>query len=65
MKLRIQIIHNESGGFTAMCPSLPGCICRGQSRDEVKQRIDDAIFGYIASLNNFVPENLVHEVVET
>lgn len=64
MKLRIVISQNQ-GVFIASCPSLPGCTCRGQSRDEVMQKINDAIFGYIAAVVDFVPEHLVHEVVET
>jgi len=64
MKLRIEIIQNDGGGYTASCPSLPGCTCRGQSRDEVKQKINEAIFGYIASVGNYIPENLTHEVIE-
>lgn len=64
MKLRIQISQNFSGGYTATCPSLPGCTCRGETKDEVKQKIDEAICGYIAAVNDFVPENMVREVVE-
>ncbi len=64
MKIRIQITHNESGGYTATCPSLPGCLVRGQTREEAQQKINDAIYGYIAAVGDFVPERLVHEVVE-
>ncbi|RPI63045.1 MAG: type II toxin-antitoxin system HicB family antitoxin [Planctomycetaceae bacterium] len=62
MKIRIEIKTNETGGYTATCPSLPGCICRGQSRDEVKEKINEAICGYIASVGDFVPEK--RELIE-
>ena len=62
MKLSIRIRHNESGGYTATCPSLPGCVCRGGSREEACERIDKAICGYIAAVSNFVPENLARDV---
>ena len=65
MKLSIRIIRNEGGGYTAMCPSLPGCMCRGDSRAEARERLDDAIRGYIAAVSNFVPEHLERQVVET
>lgn len=64
MKLCVRIIQDERGGFTAVCPSLPGCISRGQTREEARERLDEAIRGYIASINNFVPEHLDHEVIE-
>lgn len=64
MKLRICIMAKGDGTYIAACPSLPGCWCRGQTRDEAKERLDEAIRGYIAAVGNFVPENLTHEVVE-
>ena len=64
MKLRIKIVRNETGGYTAQCPSLPGCSCLGHTREEATEKINEAIYGYIAAVGNFVPENLVHEVVE-
>lgn len=38
------------GGFTALVPSLPGCITYGKDLSEAKAMILDAITGYIASL---------------
>ncbi len=64
MKLRIRIIENEDGRYTAVCPSLPGCQSLGTSRDEARKRLKEAIRGYVAAVNNFVPENLLKEVVE-
>ena len=64
MKLAIRIVDNESGGFTAVCPSLPGCRSMGGTREEAKEKLNEAILGYIAAVNNFVPENLGPELVE-
>jgi len=64
MKLAIQIINNDRGGFTAVCPSLPGCRSTGGTREEAQERLNEAILGYIASINNFVPENLCQELIE-
>jgi predicted RNase H-like HicB family nuclease len=64
MKLCIRITVDSEGTYTAVCPSLPGCSCRGRTREEAKERLDEAIRGYIAAVSNFVPENLQHEVVE-
>ena len=64
MKLAIQIIDNEQGGYTAVCPSLPGCRCLGETRQEAKEKLNEAILGYVAAVNNFVPETLGPELVE-
>ena len=64
MKLSIRILRNETGGFSAVCPSLPGCKSCGQTRDEAREKLDEAIRGYIAAVSNFVPEHLEQEVVE-
>jgi len=64
MRLAIRIVADEHGGYMAICPSLPGCMSRGTTRDEAKDKLDEAIRGYIAAVNNFIPENLIQEVVE-
>lgn len=38
------------GGFTAIVPSLPGCVTYGKNLNEAKRMAKDAIFGYIQSL---------------
>lgn len=38
------------GGFTAIVPTLPGCVTYGKTLPEAKTMITDAISGYIASL---------------
>ena len=65
MKLAVRIVNCEKGGYTAICPSLPGCVCKGNSREEARDMLDEAIRGYCAAVNNFVPENVDWEVVET
>lgn len=64
MKLAVKIGKNEHGGFTAVCTSLPGCYTRGTTVEEARARLDEAIRGYIASLNNFLPENVMKDRVE-
>ena len=64
MKVCVRIIHNEHGDYTALCTSLPGCMSRGRTREEAKEKLDDAIRGYIAAVGNFVPERVIHEVME-
>ena len=50
MKFRVIIEPDEDGVFVAECPTLPGCISQGASREEALTNIKDAIAGYLASL---------------
>lgn len=40
----------EEGGFTAIVPTLPGCISEGDTYEETKRNIEEAIKSYIESL---------------
>ncbi len=50
--LRYNIIFRPEpeGGFTAIVPSLPGCVTYGKDLNEAKKMAVDAIKGYIVSL---------------
>ena len=63
MKLSIRIRQSERGGYVAECPSLPGCVTHGQTAEEATVKLDEAIRGYIAALNDFVPERVDREVL--
>lgn len=67
MKFRVLIEPDEDGAFVAECPTLPGCISQGKSRDEAVANIRDAIQGYLRSLekhNEAVPGPIGEEIVE-
>lgn len=67
MKYRIFIEQDEDGIFVAECPSLPGCISQGKSRKEAIENVQDAIRGYLESLdknNEPVPLSIDEEIVE-
>ncbi len=38
------------GGYTAIVPSLPGCVSYGETLQQARKMIKDAIEGYIISL---------------
>ncbi|MDO8549397.1 MAG: type II toxin-antitoxin system HicB family antitoxin, partial [Ignavibacteria bacterium] len=50
MKFRIIVQKDEDDYFVAECPTLPGCISQGKTREEAIENIQDAIKGYIESL---------------
>jgi predicted RNase H-like HicB family nuclease len=44
------IYPGEDGYWVAECPSLPGCISQGKTRELAITNIREAIEGYVAAL---------------
>lgn len=67
MKWRVLISQDEDGMFITECPSLPGCISQGKTREEALLNIQDAMRGYLESLkkhNEAIPYSIEEEIVE-
>lgn len=47
---QVIIYPGEDGYWVAECPSLPGCISQGRSREEALENIREAITLYIEVL---------------
>jgi len=47
---QVIIYPGEDQYFVAECPSLPGCVSQGKTREEAISNIREAIEGYIAAL---------------
>ncbi|MFW6365369.1 MAG: type II toxin-antitoxin system HicB family antitoxin [Spirochaetota bacterium] len=47
---QVIIYPGEDGYFVAECPSLPGCISQGKTKEETIENIKEAIEGYILTL---------------
>ena len=47
---QIILYPGEDGYWVAECPSLPGCISQGLSKEEALRNIQEAIRGYVAAL---------------
>jgi len=47
---QVIIYLGEDGYWVAECPSLPGCISQGKTKEEAIANIKEAIQGYIAAL---------------
>ena len=41
---------SEEGGYIAFAPALPGCMTQGETLDEAKENITDAIGAYLEVL---------------
>ncbi len=67
LKFRVLVEQDEEGVFVAECPSLPGCISEGKTREEALVNIRDAIEGYLTSLEKHgdpVPPPISEDIVE-
>lgn len=64
---RLVVLYtDEDGVWCAECPSLPGCFSNGETQDEARANIQDAIKVYIEALeqdNLPVPEDDAQIVV--
>ena len=47
MNLKVILEPSDEGGFTAIVPSLPGCISEGNTRDEALSNVREAIELYL------------------
>ena len=67
MRFRIIVEQDEDGAFVAECPSLPGCVSEGKTRQEALRNIKDAVKGYLESLKRHdepIPPSIEEETVE-
>jgi len=67
VRYRVLIEQDEDGIFVAEVPSLPGCISQGTTRTETIANIQEAIAGYLESLEDHgepVPPSVSEEIVE-
>jgi antitoxin HicB len=40
----------EEGGYVAFCPALPGLVTEGETIEQTRDRVKEAIEGYLESL---------------
>jgi len=57
---QVIIYPGEDGYWVAECPSLPGCVSQGDSREQAIFNIKEAIEGYIQVLKE---DGSIHENV--
>ncbi len=43
MKFVVSIDRDEDGVWVVECPSIPGCVSQGKTKDEALSNIEDAI----------------------
>ena len=43
MKFNVTLDRDEDGAWVAECPSIPGCVSQGATRDEALANVSEAI----------------------
>ena len=64
MKLKIVLEPSDEGGFTALVPSLPGCISEGDTREQALANIKEAIELYLEPVEDDMLSLPKAEVIE-
>ncbi|NOZ78435.1 MAG: type II toxin-antitoxin system HicB family antitoxin [Acidobacteria bacterium] len=67
MRYRVVLETDENGIIVARVPALPGCLSEGATRAEALRNIQEAIEGYIESMEAHgepVPPSIDEEIVE-
>jgi len=65
MKFTITLDRDEDGVWVAECPSIPGCVSQGNTREEAVENIKDAIKNcLIARAERGMPLTIETQMVE-
>jgi predicted RNase H-like HicB family nuclease len=47
---QVVVYPGKDGWWVAECPSLPGCVSQGRTKEEAIENIKEAIHAYVAAL---------------
>jgi len=66
MKIKVALEPSEEGGYTAIVPSLPGCISEGDTVTEALANIQEAITLYLEPVDDdwLAGENTLVQEIE-
>ena len=48
MNLKVVVHHAEEGGYWAEVPAIPGCVSQGNSLNELRENVHEAIDGWFS-----------------
>jgi predicted RNase H-like HicB family nuclease len=64
MTLKVLIHSAEEGGFWAEVPALPGCVSQGETMDELRSNVREAIEGWLMAEDDGAKSKSADEVIE-
>jgi len=62
--LKVLIHKAEEGGYWAEVPALPGCVSQGETMDEVRTNVREAIEGWLLAEENTAQADSADRVLE-
>jgi len=62
--LKVLIHSAEEGGYWAEVPALPGCVSQGETMDELRSNIREAIEGWLLAEDAAAESISADEVIE-
>lgn len=64
MTLRALIHSAEEGGYWAEVPALPGCVSQGETMDELRSNIREAIEGWLLAADDAERVTAADQIIE-
>ena len=64
MVYKVLVHKAEEGGFWAEVPSLPGCVSEGDTMEELRANIKEAILGWLEATHLIAAEEPDTELIE-
>jgi predicted RNase H-like HicB family nuclease len=62
--LRVLIHSAEEGGYWAEVPALPGCVSQGETVDELRSNIREAIEGWLMAEDEAADRKSADQIIE-
>ena len=62
--LKVLIHKAEEGGYWAEVPALPGCVSQGETVDDVRSNVREAIEGWLLAEENTTRADAADRVLE-
>jgi predicted RNase H-like HicB family nuclease len=62
--LKVLIHSAEEGGFWAEVPALPGCVSQGETVDELRSNIREAIEGWLMAEDEATDSKSADQIIE-
>ncbi len=55
MHVKVVFEPSDEGGYTVFVPSLPGCVSEGETLDDARRNIREAIALYLEPVDDTIP----------
>jgi len=63
MKIKVQLVPEEVGGYSVFVPALPGCMSQGETKEEALDNIKEAIDLYLERDDEELTETFPNAIV--